>query len=137
MGVKENIKSNKFENINSVPTNRSNNTIEGFNSGDNYYNIYENLNNNNKNTNDDNTNNTDNNELKARFFQHYAYDGWVAELPIGNYTNAQLRSQHRDFNSMSSVRVPEGLKVTLYREDNFTDINPLVLTSDSSGIGAT
>lgn len=64
--------------------------------------------------------------LKAKFYEYCDYDGVVAELPVGEYGPKELRLPD---NSISSVKVPQGLKVVLYDNDNKTGPK-LELTSD-------
>ena len=114
-----NLQNNEFQSIVSIPNNSmENNNVLAFEGFDNNYQIIE----------------TAENTEEASFYQHYNYGGWSAKLPIDNYNNESLRNINRDFNSMSSIKVPKGLKVTLYLQDNFDGEN-MVLTSDSSGIG--
>ena len=53
---------------------------------------------------------------KATFFEHCYYNGRSSSLEVGNYNVDQMVLPN-DF--ISSVRVPSGLKVTLYEHSNF------------------
>ncbi|UGU16662.1 beta/gamma crystallin family protein [Sinomicrobium kalidii] len=57
---------------------------------------------------------------KAGVFQHSSYNGWGVELEVGSYSTNDLITLGGLDNDISSVKVPLGLKVTLYSEDNFT-----------------
>jgi hypothetical protein len=59
----------------------------------------------------------------AQFYQHCSYGGWTASLPIGNYTKAQMTALGLVDNDLSSFKLPYGLKVTLYKDDNFTGVS--------------
>jgi hypothetical protein len=55
----------------------------------------------------------------VQFYQHCSYGGWVATLGVGNYTTTQMVALGLVDNDLSSFKVPYGLKVTLYKDDNF------------------
>lgn len=59
------------------------------------------------------------------------YGGFSGGLSVGNYTQAQLTAIGVNDNTVSSIKVAEGYKVTLYANDNFTG-NTKVLTANSS-----
>lgn len=71
------------------------------------------------------------NPLKAQLFQNCSYGGWSALFEIGNYTTADMAARGGINNDASSIKIPAGLKVTLYDGDNFTG-NSLVLTANTS-----
>jgi len=68
----------------------------------------------------------------AQLFQNTSYGGWHANYPLGTYTTAQLVAAGGVDNDASSVRVPAGMKVTLYTGDNFTGTAIVKTTDDSS-----
>ncbi|MBC9796545.1 hypothetical protein [Sinomicrobium weinanense] len=59
-------------------------------------------------------------ETNVGVYQHSSYNGWGVELEVGSYTTGQLVALGGIDNDISSVKVPLGLRVTLYSEDNFT-----------------
>ncbi|TKC06231.1 hypothetical protein [Pedobacter frigoris] len=59
------------------------------------------------------------NTLKANFYKHCSYGGYNIVLGIGGYTTAQLTAAGITNNDISSIKVPAGLKVTLYADDNY------------------
>ena len=69
----------------------------------------------------------------AQLFQNTGYGGWFANFPLGTYTTAQMVAQGAVDNDTSSVRVPAGMKVTLYINDNFTGTN-VVETADDPNL---
>ncbi|RNL83087.1 hypothetical protein ED312_15595 [Sinomicrobium pectinilyticum] len=75
-------------------------------------------------------------ETKAGVYQHSSYNGWGVELEAGSYTTSQLVALGGIDNDISSVRVPLGLKVTLYSEDNFTGESYEVTTGNVSFLSA-
>ncbi|TKC09389.1 hypothetical protein [Pedobacter frigoris] len=54
-----------------------------------------------------------------QFYQHCSYGGWTATLPIGTYTQSQMGTLGLVNNDLSSFKIPYGLKVTIYKDDNF------------------
>ena len=68
----------------------------------------------------------------AQLFQNTGYGGWFANFPLGTYTTAQMIAHGATDNDTSSVRVPAGMKVTLYVNDNFTGTNVVETSDDSS-----
>ncbi|MGS2761653.1 hypothetical protein [Sinomicrobium sp. M5D2P9] len=75
-------------------------------------------------------------ETKVGVYQHSSYNGWGVELEAGSYTTSQLVALGGIDNDISSVRVPLGLKVTLYSEDNFTGESYEVTTGNVSFLSA-
>lgn len=61
-------------------------------------------------------------------YQHGSYGGWSVALGEGSYTTSDIVTLGGVDNDLSSVKVPLGLKVTLYDGDNFTG-NSYVLDS--------
>ncbi|MFD2036602.1 hypothetical protein ACFSKL_17490 [Belliella marina] len=53
-------------------------------------------------------------------YQHSNYNGWGVELSPGSYTTADLVALGVTDNDISSIKVPLGLKATLYAGDDFT-----------------
>lgn len=70
----------------------------------------------------------DNTQLKAQFYAHCDYKGTMAELGVGSWDASNMIIAN---DILSSVKVPKGLKVTLYADDNFKGASK-VLTSDST-----
>jgi len=68
----------------------------------------------------------------AQLFQNTSYGGWFANFPLGTYTMAQLIAAGGVNDDASSVRVPPGMKVTLYTGDNFTGTNVVETADDPS-----
>lgn len=64
--------------------------------------------------------------LKATFYESCDFSGASKELGKGKY-NADIIGGH---DKISSVKVPNGLKVTLYEHDGFTG-GTLVMTEDN------
>lgn len=56
---------------------------------------------------------------RVTVYQHCGYKGYRVSLSVGSYTTSQLRRLGVRNDDLSSIRVPRGLKVTLYRHDNF------------------
>lgn len=68
------------------------------------------------------------------FHQHCSYGGWTATLPLGNYTQSQMVALGLINNDLSSFKVPYGLKVTVYKDDNFAGASA-VYTANQSCLG--
>ena len=64
--------------------------------------------------------------VKAEFYEHCDYKGDVSKLGIGDYKMEEMGIRN---DGISSVKVPKGLKVTLYDHDNFEG-SKLEITSD-------
>ncbi|MCZ4244184.1 hypothetical protein [Pedobacter punctiformis] len=56
----------------------------------------------------------------ATFYQNGSYGGYAVELPVGNYTTADLIAKGISNNDISSVKLGLGVKSILYNGDNFT-----------------
>jgi hypothetical protein len=67
----------------------------------------------------------------ATLRQHCDYTGWTANFAIGNYNLAAIQAAGGINDDASSIRVPAGLRVTLYEHDNFTGAT-LVRTADDN-----
>ncbi len=63
------------------------------------------------------------------------FDGKHVDLPVGNYTQAQLQSLGIENNTISSVKVPAGLRAILFKNDNFTG-DDMSLVADAEELGA-
>ncbi|RAW00404.1 M57 family metalloprotease [Pseudochryseolinea flava] len=63
--------------------------------------------------------------------QHCDYSGWTANFGIGSYNLAALQAAGAVNNDASSIRVPAGLRVTFYENDNLTGAT-LVRTADDN-----
>lgn len=57
------------------------------------------------------------------------YEGFSAGLDLGNYNAQQLKNIGFNINTISSLKILDGYKVTLYSEDNFTG-NSISLTAN-------
>jgi predicted alpha-1,6-mannanase (GH76 family) len=60
------------------------------------------------------------NSSVVKAYQDVNFGGYVAGLDIGDYTLAQLQSQRILDNDITSFKMAEGFKVTVYDADNFT-----------------
>ena len=69
--------------------------------------------------------------LKATVYKDCSYAGTSATLAIGSYTTAQLTALGLANNTISSIKVPAGLKVTAYQSDNFTGVSQVITTNHS------
>ncbi|MDU0199662.1 alpha-L-fucosidase [Paenibacillus sp. MAH-36] len=54
------------------------------------------------------------------FYKHVQYEGNRIPLSLGNYTKSTLQAAGIADNSISSILVPSGYKVTAYAEDNYS-----------------
>jgi hypothetical protein len=72
---------------------------------------------------------------RATFFYQQGFQGKDVDLPPGQYTKDELERYGIDENTISSVKVPSGLRVVLYKGDNFSD-DQLPLTADTPQLGA-
>ena len=70
---------------------------------------------------------------RVEVFQHAIYEGYSAKLKTGNYDLAALRSLGIGNDDLSSIKVPTGLKVTAYQNDNYGG-SSWVFTSDESNL---
>jgi len=57
---------------------------------------------------------------KVHVYQNINYSGFYSQLPVGNYTLAQLQARGVVDNDITSLSVPNGYTVTVYENDNFT-----------------
>ncbi|UII22318.1 carbohydrate-binding protein [Fulvivirga ligni] len=70
-------------------------------------------------------------------FRDVDYAGFYSTgLPIGKYTTADLEFRGMPDNQITSVKVRDGYKITMYLNDNFQG-DSLVRTSNSNYVGAT
>jgi len=67
-------------------------------------------------------------------YQNCNYTGYAIALPAGNYTLAQLKSYGVVNDDLSSVRLENGYKITLYQNDNFGG-ESLLVTGNNSCLG--
>ncbi|THU36127.1 carbohydrate-binding protein [Niastella caeni] len=65
----------------------------------------------------------------ATFYKDCSYGGTAVSLPAGSYTRAQMIAKGINDDEISSLKVQNGYKVTLYWDDNFTGTT-LVKTGD-------
>lgn len=66
-------------------------------------------------------------KLKAKFYEHCDYNGAVSELAPGSYDIGAMGIGN---DAISSIRIPSGLKVTLYEHAGFQG-RSIDLTSDT------
>jgi hypothetical protein len=53
-------------------------------------------------------------------YQNCNYGGWSASLGVGSYTMSQLAALGVVNDDTSSIKVPAGLKITIYKSNNYT-----------------
>ena len=68
---------------------------------------------------------------QVSLFQNCSYGGWEAPFGIGAYKKADILARGGLDKDASSIKIPAGLKVTLYEEDNFTGASK-ILTANTS-----
>ncbi|WNZ60172.1 beta/gamma crystallin-related protein [Myxococcus sp. MxC21-1] len=68
-------------------------------------------------------------------FYQEDFGGTHVDLPPGNYTRAQLEARGIGNNTISSVRVPPGVKAVLFKDDNFTG-DQLEVVANAEELGA-
>ena len=71
---------------------------------------------------------------QAVVYQHDKYDGTRAYLDVGSYTTADLVALGMDDNEVTSLTVPDGLRVTVYDGDDFTG-ESVIYSANSSNVG--
>jgi hypothetical protein len=59
------------------------------------------------------------NKLFATFYQRQNFSGWEVSLPLGNYTQNDLKIHGFHPKELSSFKIDVGYQVRLYNEDNF------------------
>ena len=64
-------------------------------------------------------------------FQGCNYGGWAASFGPGSYTMADIQARGAINDDASSIRIPSGYTVTLYRDNNFAG-GSITLTGDDS-----
>jgi alpha-L-fucosidase len=69
------------------------------------------------------------------FYQDYNFAGNTVTLTAGNYTQSQLVAAGIPNDSVSSIRVPSGLQVVVYANDNFSGSN-WTFTADNANFGS-
>ena len=69
--------------------------------------------------------------LVAKFYEHCNYEGKVVELGVGDYDFQKIIDAGIVNDSISSVKVPNGLKVTLYEHAGFAG-RSFVLMADAT-----
>nr|AIA86334.1 CAZy families GH87 protein [uncultured Stigmatella sp.] len=67
--------------------------------------------------------------LMVSFYQNANYGGTVQSLAPGSYTLSQLQAAGLSNDDVSSVRVPPGLSVVIYEDNNFAG-NSWTLSGD-------
>lgn len=73
-------------------------------------------------------------ESPLTVFQHIGWGGYSVNLETGRYNQSALNTYGIKERDITSLKVSEGYRVKLYREDNFRG-EPLVLTEDSFYLG--
>lgn len=63
-------------------------------------------------------------------YQNVNFDGYAAGLDVGDYTLAQLQAKGIVDNDITSLKIAQGFKVTIYDGDNFTGASN-VYTADT------
>lgn len=71
----------------------------------------------------------------ATVYQHCNYNGYAVALPVGNYTLAQLKSYGINNDDLSSVKVANGYKITLYYDDNFGGSTVTISSGSNNCLG--
>lgn len=71
----------------------------------------------------------------ATFYADYNFAGSAVTLVPGNYTLSQLKAAGISDNSASSVKVPDGMKVEVYNDDNFGGTK-WTFSEDASNFGS-
>ncbi len=68
-------------------------------------------------------------------FYNEDFEGKQVDLPPGNYTQAQLAALGIENNTISSVKVPPGVKAILFKNDGFTG-DQLEVVANAEKLGA-
>ncbi|ATB50349.1 beta/gamma crystallin-related protein [Corallococcus macrosporus] len=68
-------------------------------------------------------------------FYNEDFGGTHVDLPPGNYTRAQLEARGIGNNTISSVKVPPGVKAVLFKDDNFAG-DQLEVVANAESLGA-
>ncbi|WP_310190178.1 BNR-4 repeat-containing protein [Bacillus sp. 3255] len=71
-------------------------------------------------------------QIPPTVYANTSYSGSAVELPEGTYTMAQLTALGIGNDSVSSLKVPFGYRVTGYADDNFTGSSWIFTADDSS-----
>ena len=71
---------------------------------------------------------------KATFYENSNYSGWSVALSEGRYDYGTMISKGIKNDQISSVKVADGYKVTLYNDERFAG-NKKTLFTDASGLG--
>ena len=71
---------------------------------------------------------------KATFYENSNYSGWSVALSEGRYDYGTMISKGIKNDQISSVKVADGYKVTLYNDEGFAGSKKTLLT-DASGLG--
>ena len=71
---------------------------------------------------------------KATFYENSNYSGWSVALSEGRYDYGTMISKGIKNDQISSVKVADGYKVTLYNDERFAGSKKTLLT-DASGLG--
>jgi predicted alpha-1,6-mannanase (GH76 family) len=76
----------------------------------------------------------DTNSSLVNVYQDITFSGYTAGLNVGDYTLAQLRAKGILDNDITSLKITEGYKVTVYDGDNFTGASrDFTATTDWAG----
>ena len=71
---------------------------------------------------------------KATFYENSNYSGWSVALSEGRYDYGTMISKGIKNDQISSIKVADGYKVTLYNDERFAGSKKTLLT-DASGLG--
>lgn len=71
---------------------------------------------------------------KATFYENSNYSGWSVALSEGRYDYGTMISKEIKNDQISSIKVADGYKVTLYNDEGFAGSKKTLLT-DASGLG--
>ena len=71
---------------------------------------------------------------KATFYENSNYSGWSVALSEGRYDYGTMISKGIKNDQISSIKVADGYKVTLYNDEGFAGSKKTLLT-DASGLG--
>ena len=71
---------------------------------------------------------------KATFYENSNYSGWPVALSEGRYDYGTMISKGIKNDQISSIKVADGYKVTLYNDEGFAGSKKTLLT-DASGLG--
>ena len=71
---------------------------------------------------------------RVKLYQHGDFGGYEVVLEPGSYTRSQLEARGMSNDDISSLRVPGGMKATLYQNDSYSGTS-WVFTGDDNNLG--